>query len=71
MSIISTANCYAKNKEITEVMQKAMNSFQGLNPIEHEVLPVFQGENVDAEDGFFQVMFIIWQSRVEGILSVG
>ncbi|XP_071530693.1 large ribosomal subunit protein bL32m isoform X1 [Panulirus ornatus] len=47
-------NCYSKNKEVTEVMQTAMNSFHGLNPIEHEVLPVFQGEKVEAENGFFQ-----------------
>ncbi|XP_045615438.1 large ribosomal subunit protein bL32m [Procambarus clarkii] len=47
-------NCYAKNKEVTEAMQAAMNSAQGLNPIEHEVLPVFIGEKVNTQDGFYQ-----------------
>ncbi|XP_053634175.1 large ribosomal subunit protein bL32m [Cherax quadricarinatus] len=47
-------NCYAMNKEVTEAMQAAMNSTQGLNPIEHEVLLIFKGEKVNTDDGFFK-----------------
>lgn len=50
-----SANCYGKVKEVTEAMQNAMNSTQGLNPVEHEVFPVFKGEKINTEDGFFEV----------------
>ncbi|KAG7156330.1 39S ribosomal protein L32, mitochondrial-like [Homarus americanus] len=56
-------NCYAKNIEITEAMQEAMNSTQGLNPIEHEVLPVFKGENINTKDGFFQGKQVVEVAR--------
>ncbi|KAK3861478.1 hypothetical protein Pcinc_032567 [Petrolisthes cinctipes] len=46
--------CYSKTKEVTEAMQAAMNSTHGLNPVEHEVFPVFKGEIIDSKDGFFQ-----------------
>lgn len=32
-----------------------MNKMQGMNPIEHEALPVFAGEKVNSKDGFFEV----------------
>lgn len=47
-------NCYEKNKQITTAMQEAMNSMQGMNPIEHEAMPVFAGEKVNSKDGFFE-----------------
>lgn len=36
-------------------MQEAMKSMQGANPIEHEAMPVFAGEKISSEDGFFEV----------------
>lgn len=47
-------NCYGENKKITQAMQEAMVSMQGLNPVEHEVLPVFKGEKVNSKDGFIE-----------------
>lgn len=56
--ITSPANCYGKIKEVTEAMQNAMNATQGLKPIEHDVLPVFKGEKINTEDGFFEVCVV-------------
>ena len=38
-------------------MQEAINATQGLNPIEHDVVPVFQGEKVDGDKEFFEVCY--------------
>ncbi|XP_069996153.1 large ribosomal subunit protein bL32m [Penaeus vannamei] len=56
-------NCYGKIKEVTEAMQNAMNATQGLKPIEHDVLPVFKGEKINTEDGFFEGKRIIEVDR--------
>ncbi|XP_076046633.1 mitochondrial ribosomal protein L32 [Oratosquilla oratoria] len=46
-------NCYAEAKTLTEAVQEAMAKTQGLHPIEHEVIPVFKGEKLDEEEGFY------------------
>ncbi|XP_042894153.1 39S ribosomal protein L32, mitochondrial-like [Penaeus japonicus] len=56
-------NCYGKVKEVTEAMQNAMNSTQGLKPVEHEVFPVFKGEKINTEDGFFEGKRIVEVDR--------
>lgn len=53
--IASPANCYGKIKEVTEAIQNAMNATHGLKPIENDVFPVFKGEKINTEDGFFEV----------------
>ncbi|XP_066977472.1 large ribosomal subunit protein bL32m [Macrobrachium rosenbergii] len=52
-------NCYSKNKDLTTAMQESQNATQGLAPIEHEVIPVFKGEKVDADGRFFKGMQIV------------
>ncbi|KAG0715012.1 39S ribosomal protein L32, mitochondrial [Chionoecetes opilio] len=47
-------NCYAQNKKVTQAMQEAMVAMQGLNPVEHDALPVFKGEKVNTSDGFLE-----------------
>lgn len=47
-------NCYGENKKITQAMQEAMVSMQGLSPVEHEALPIFKGEKVNTKDGFHE-----------------
>merc|ERR1739838_776178 len=46
-------HCYGESKKVTEAMQEAMRDSYGLKPVEHEVLPVFQGEKVDSNNGFY------------------
>ncbi|KAK8404755.1 hypothetical protein O3P69_007774 [Scylla paramamosain] len=47
-------NCYGENKKITQAMQEAMVTMQGLNPVEYEAVPVFKGEKVNTGDGFHE-----------------
>ncbi|XP_068220855.1 large ribosomal subunit protein bL32m [Palaemon carinicauda] len=52
-------HCYQKNKEITTAMQESQNAVQGLSPVEHEILPLFSGEKVDADGKFYKGMQIV------------
>ena len=56
--ILLAANCYGEKKKITQAMQEAMVSMQGLNPVEHETLPLFKGEKVNTKDGFYEVSLL-------------
>lgn len=47
-------HCYGKIQEVTIAMQEAMNATHGLKPIDKEVIPVFQGEELGGDKEFFQ-----------------
>ncbi|CAL4124741.1 unnamed protein product, partial [Meganyctiphanes norvegica] len=51
--LIINTHCYGETKKVTEAMQEAMRNSYGMQPVEHDVLPVFQGEKVDSHNGYF------------------
>ena len=53
-----SANCYEKVKTETSAMQEKMVQELGINPVEKEVVIVYQGEKQEHGDEFFQVSFI-------------
>ena len=51
-----SANCYAKIKAETTVIQEQMVKEQGLSPIDKEVVIMYDGEKQQHDDEFFQVV---------------
>jgi large subunit ribosomal protein L32 len=49
------AHCYAKVRTETEAMQSAIQAELGLNPVEQEVVVLYEGEKVEQPTEFWKV----------------
>jgi hypothetical protein len=49
------AHCYAKVRTETEAMQSAIQNELGLNPVEKEVVVLYEGEKVEQPAEFWKV----------------